>query len=192
MSREAISPGLCSLKTAACSLSSFRRCLWLSPALFAVHAAEDAPSLAEWMRRTRLFEPVSRAQLIVALVLLIGLCCLCAYAGRRGDRSGVYAFVWMQIFIFLHGVAHLITSVWFVEYTPGLVTGLFLLPVSYYEYRRARNYCWFGRKTAAALLISAVLLYDPVLRLVFKAGAAVIHEQEQRNPHRRASGGNVA
>ena len=194
MSRATISPASFSQESAACSLPSFRRWLWFSPALFAVHAAEDAPNLAEWMRRTRLFEPVSRGQLIVAMVLLMALCFLCAYAGRTGRRSGVYAFVWMQTFIFLHGLAHLITSVWFVEYTPGLVTGLFLLPFCYYEYRRARNYCWFGRKTAAVLLISAVLLYDPILRLAFKAGGAMVHQQQQRNPspHRRPSDGNIA
>lgn len=194
MSREAIFPALFSPKSGDCSLSSFRRWWWLSPVLFAVHAVEDAPHLAEWMRRIRLFEPVSRGQLIVALLLLFALSSLCAYAGRLGTRWGVYAFVWMQTLIFLHGVAHLITSVWFVEYTPGLATGLLLLPVSYYGWRRARDYCHFGRKTAVVLVLSAVLLYDPLLRLAFKAGGAVIHEQEQQNPSpvHPPGGGNIA
>jgi hypothetical protein len=182
MSRGVTFPSLLDPKSANFSLSYFRRSLWLSPALFAIHGLEDSPNLAEWMRRTQLFEPVSRGQLIVALSLLLALSCLCAYAAHTGTHWGVYALVWMQGLIFLHGVSHLISSVWLLEYTPGLVTGLLLLPVSYYVYRRARNYCYFGRKMAAVLLIAAVLLYDPVLRLAFKVGSAVIREQHRRFP----------
>ena len=175
------------------SASSFRRSLWLSPALFAIHAVEDSPNLADWMRRTQLFEPVSRGQLIIALSFLLALSCLCAYAGRTGTRCGVYALVWMQGFIFLHGASHLIASAWLLEYTPGLVTGSLLLPLSYFVYRRARNYRHFGWKTAAMLLISAVLLYDPVLRLAFKAGSAVIHgpHQPDTSPDRLPGIGTV-
>lgn len=182
MIHEATSPSPRSPRVENISLSYFRRYLWLSPALFAIHAVEDAPRLAEWMRSVQLFEPVSREQLIVALSLLVGLSCLCAYGAHTGARWGVYGFVWTQGFLFLHGISHLLPSVWLLEYTPGLVTGLLLLPVSYYVYRRARNYCYFGRKMAAVLLIAAVLLYDPVLRLAFKVGSAVIHEQHRRDP----------
>jgi hypothetical protein len=193
MSHEAVFPSPFGPKSKDLSVSSFRRSLWLSPALFAIHAVEDSPNLADWMRRTQLFEPVSRGQLIVALSLLLALSCLCAYAGHTGTRWGVYALVWMQGFIFLHGVSHLISSVWLLEYTPGLVTGLLLLPLSYFVYRHARNYCYFGWKTAAVLLIAAVLLYDPVLRLAFKAGSAVIHEQHRPDPSldRALGAGNV-
>jgi hypothetical protein len=193
MSRGATFPSLLDPKSANFSLSYFRRYLWLSPALFAVHAVEDAPHLAEWMRSVQLFEPVSREQLIVALALLVGLSGLCAYGAHTGARWGVYTFVWMQGFIFLHGVSHLISSVWLLTYTPGFVTGALLLPLSYFVYRLARNYCYFARKTAAILLIAAVLLYDPVLRLAFKAGGAVIHDRQERNPSpdRLPGGGNV-
>ncbi len=190
MIHEATFPSLRSPRVENISLSYFRRYLWLSPALFAIHAVEDAPRLAEWMRSVQLFEPVSREQLIVALSLLIGLSCLCAYGAHTGARWGVYGFVWTQGFLFLHGVSHLIPSVWLLEHTPGLVTGLLLLPVSYFVYRRARNYCYFGWKTAAVLLIAAVLLYDPILRLAFKSGSAVIHEQH-RPDQSRAGVGNV-
>lgn len=157
-------------------LSEFQRCVWLSPALFAVHALEDAPGLAEWMRAIPMFEPVSREQLIVALSLLDALCCVSAFMAHRGTKWGVFVFLWMQGFVFLHGVAHLIPSLSVAGYTPGLVTGVLLLPVSYFLYRRARRYCPFGRWTAALLLALAVLLYDPVLRLAFKAGDAVTNQ----------------
>jgi hypothetical protein len=159
------------------SLSAFRKTLWISPALFLAHAGEDSPRLAEWMRRTQLFEPVSRAQTIVALLLLAALSFLCAYAAHKGTRWGIYILVWMQGFTFLHGVSHLIPSILLLGYTPGLVTGLLLMPVSYYVYRRARDYRYFGGKLAAALLMAAILLYDPVLRLSYKAGTALIHDQ---------------
>lgn len=169
-------------ESSSASLSSFRRWLWLSPAVFAIHGAEDAPRLADWMRSTRLFEPVTRGQLVVALCLLVAMSFLCAYAGHKGTRWGVYAFVWMQIFIFLHGIAHLIPSAWLLTYTPGLVTGALLLPVSFYGYRRARKYRHFGRKTATALFLLGLFLYDPLLRLAFKAGAAVIHQPARVEP----------
>ena len=193
MIHEETFPSLLGPKVGNISLSYFRRCLWLSPALFAIHAAEDAPSLAERMRSVQLFEPVSREQLIVALSLLVGLSCLCAYGAHTGARWGVYAFTWMQGFIFLHGISHLIVSIWFLAYTPGFVTGALLLPLSYFEYRRARNFFCFGRKTATVLLIAAVLLYDPVLRLAFKAGGAVIYDRREHNPSpdRLTGGGNV-
>ena len=182
MIHEATFPSLWSPRVENISLSYFRRRVWLSPALFAIHAVEDAPRLAEWMRSVQLFEPVSREQLIVALSLLVGLSCLCAYGAHTGARWGVYAFVWMQGFIFLHGVSHLIPSVWLLEYTPGLMACLLLLAVSYYVYRHARNYCYFGRKMGAVLMVAVVLLYDPVLRLTFNVGSAVTREQHRRDP----------
>ena len=55
------------------------------------------------------------------------------------------------------------------------------------------NYCYFRRKMAAVLLIAAVLLYDPVLRLAFKVGSAVVHEQHRRDssPDHALGAGNV-
>ena len=103
-------------------LSSFRHYLWLSPALFAIHAVEDAPHMAERMRSVQLFEPVSREQLIVALSLLLGLSCLCTYGAHAGARWSVYAFVWMQGLYSSMAFRHLIPSVWLLDYTPGLVT----------------------------------------------------------------------
>jgi Protein of unknown function with HXXEE motif len=113
------------------------------------------------MRRTQLFEPTSRAQTIVAL-LLAALSFLCTYAAHKGTRWGIYILVWMQGFTFLHGLSHLIPSILLLSYTPGLVTGLLLMPASYYVYRRARDYSYFGGKSAAALPMAAILLYDPL------------------------------
>jgi hypothetical protein len=128
------------------------------------------------MRAVPMFEPVTREQLIVALSLLDALCCVSAFMAHRGTKWGVFVFLWMQGFVFLHGVAHLIPSLWVADYTPGLVTGVLLLPVSYFLYRCARRYCPLRRWTAALLLALAVLLYDPVLRLAFKAGDAVTNQ----------------
>ena len=146
------------------------------------------------MRRSQLFEPVSSGQLIFALLLLVALATSVAYVTYKGVRWGAYAVAWMQAFIFLHGVAHLLMCAWFLEYVPGLATGTLLLPISCHGYRQARKCRRFGRKTAAALLISAVLLYDPVLRLAFKAGAIVIDErpQDESPPPDRGTPANVA
>ena len=70
--------------------------------------------------------PSRAGRLIIALLIFVAICCLGAYARYTPTRGGVYVFVWTQHIIFLHGVAHLITSIWFLAYTPGLVTGVLL------------------------------------------------------------------
>jgi hypothetical protein len=136
--------------------------------------------LAEWMRATQLFEPVSRDQLIVALLFLVVVFFLCAGAVHSNPRWGIYAFLWMQSFVLLHGVAHLLPSIWLLSYTPGSITGilliLFSILVSILVYRRTRANCQLRTKVLGLLFISAVLFYDPVLRLAFKAGGAVTHK----------------
>lgn len=132
------------------------------------------------MGRAQLFEPVSRGQLVVALFLLVALSGLCAYGARKGIRWALYAAAWMQAFIFLHGIARVVASARFLEYVPGLVTGVLLLPISYSGYRHSRTCGHFGRKTACVLFISAVL--DPVLRLVRAAGVVTIKQPEHSPP----------
>lgn len=65
---------------------SFQRCLSVSPIALAAHAVEDVPRLAQWMRETQLFEPVSRQQLAVVLAFLIGLSWLSSYAAGKRRR----------------------------------------------------------------------------------------------------------
>jgi hypothetical protein len=138
---------------------------------------EDVPRLAEWMATIPWFEPINRAQLIIALILLIGLACLAAYAAHQGSRFGIYFFIWVQSFIFMHGIAHLIPSLWLLAYTPGIVTGGILIPVSLYLIRRAREECGISWKMFAAIFVLAILLYDPVLRVAFEVGGLVSRPQ---------------
>lgn len=149
---------------------SFNHCVWISPVVFMAHALEDAPDLAQWMRTIPLFEPVSRGQVIAALIFLIGLCLVSTYLADRSPRWGIYTFVWVQCFLFLHGIAHLIPSLWLLAYTPGLVTGILLIPFSWYVFRRIRKQRRISRKMLTAVFAIAVVSYNPVLRIAFKLG----------------------
>ena len=156
--------------------------IWFSPILFAIHVFEDAPQLAEWMRETQLFEPVSRGQLIVALLILVMLFFLCTGIVNWNQRWGIYAFLWMQSFVLLHGVAHLIPSIWLLRYTPGSITGILLILFSILVYRRTRTNRQIRPRVLGLLFASAVLLYDPVVRLAFKAAGAVTHQCPDDKP----------
>lgn len=152
---------------------SFQRCLWISPIALTAHAVEDVPRLAQWMRETQLFEPVNRQQLAVALAFLIGLSCLSSYAAGKRRRWGVYAFLWMQGFILLHGISHVVPSLWLLTYTLGTATGVLLIPYSAYVIRDIRKERNISRKALTVIVILCIFLYDPVLRLSFTFGDLV-------------------
>ncbi len=149
---------------------SVKHCIWISPVLFMAHALEDAPGLAQWMGTIPLFVPVRRGQVIIALSLLIGLCLLSTYVADRRPRWGKYVLVWVQCYLFLHGIAHVIPSVWLLMYTPGLFSGVLLVPWSWYVVRRIREHHRISAKMLLATFAIAVLSYNPVLEIAFVLG----------------------
>lgn len=163
-------------------LSSFWRAVWLCPIVFAIHALEDAPLLADWMNSVPVFEHVTQRQLLIALVFLVGLASLATStaAATKKSRIGLYWFLWMQGFLFLHGIAHLLPSLWVLGYTPGFWTALLLnIPVAVYLLWRSRKEGLVSRRALVIVCVLAVLLYDPVLRMAFQIGAEKIL---QNNP----------
>ncbi len=152
---------------------SFKHCMWISPVFFTIHALEDAPGLAQWMGTIPLFEPVRRGQVIAALIVFIGLCFLLSYSAERSPRWGIYALVWVQCFVFLHGIAHLIPALWLLEYTPGLITGILLIPASWYVFRRVRKQRQISVKVLIAIFAIAVISYNPLLQIAFMLGDVV-------------------
>jgi hypothetical protein len=152
---------------------SFWHAVWLSPVAFFIHALEDAPHLAGWMNAVPLFEHVTQAQLNTALVFFVSLATLTTYlaVAKREWCVALYSMLWMQGILFLHGIAHIIPSIWVLSYIPGLWTAIFLdVPVAVYLLCRARQERLLSRKALAIICFLAVLLYDPFLRLAFRIG----------------------
>jgi Protein of unknown function with HXXEE motif len=168
-------------KTLRLPVPTFWKAVWISPLAFLIHALEDAPRLAGWMNSVPMFEHVTERQLLIALAFLVGSAILAtcvAVAGAKW-RICLYWFLWMQGFLFLHGIAHLLPSIWVLGYTPGFWTALLLdIPVATYLLRRAWKESIVSRKTFVIISISAVLLYDPFLRLAFQIGAEKIPKSD--------------
>ncbi|HJT70777.1 MAG TPA: HXXEE domain-containing protein [Terriglobales bacterium] len=158
--------------------------MWLSPLAFAIHALEDAPHLAGWMNSVSVFDHVTQQQVMTAVIVFVILAVLATYlAVALRKRFALYWFLWMQGFLFLHGVAHVLPSAWLLRYIPGLWTGLLVdIPVAGYLLHRARRERLVSRRAFATICLLAVLLYDPFLRFAFQIGAPRSHESSPPQP----------
>lgn len=158
---------------------SFWHAVCLSPIAFFIHALEDAPRLAAWMNAVPLFEHVTQRQVDIALVFFVSSATLTTYlaVAKREWRFTLYGLVWMHGVLFLHGIAHVIPSIWVLAYTPGFWTAILLnIPVAVYLLCRARKERLLSRRALLIICLLSILLYDPFLRLAFRIGEGKIRQ----------------
>lgn len=99
---------------------------WLPLLLFILHIAEEFMSFPAWA--TRHFGATSRAWYVYSHIALIAMALpICHWAQHAppqtwGSLLGT-AFMWTLV---LNAVFHVVTTLHFREYSPGVVTGVFL------------------------------------------------------------------
>ena len=122
---------------------SFVRLLWGVPILLAIHNLEEAPFMEKWSKELGLpiHFAISTRQFIWAVTLLTVAGFVITYIGVNTTKQpiGVWAVLEIQTIMFVNAfVPHLVASLRFQKYNPGVVTALFLnIPFSMYLFQRA-------------------------------------------------------
>jgi hypothetical protein len=133
-------------------------------ATFLPHVAEEWARFPEWA--TRHFGVTSRAYYVYSHVLLVaanGTISGLAATGVRGSTWAVLA-TGAQVVLLTNALFHLVTTILFREYSPGVVTGtLLFLPASAY---------FLARTTGEELLSTAQL--EVAIAMGIAAGTLVI------------------
>lgn len=112
---------------------SFRRLIWLMPAVFAVHIVEEyGAGFPGWVS-SMFGQPMAAQTFLVNnaafMVILLGLTIWAA--ARPSALSAFFLLCWASGNLFWNFVFHLATTAIFDRFSPGLVTATLLyLPVS--------------------------------------------------------------
>jgi hypothetical protein len=117
--------------------------LWLIPILFAIHNLEEAPGMEKWTKRipSRYSQPVTTRQFSLAVTLLTLLVLAVTILAVNYPENRLFyliIFEFQTIILFNVFVPHLFTTIRFKMYSPGLISGIFLLlPFSIYFFHWA-------------------------------------------------------
>lgn len=146
------------------------RALWLVPPTFALHAVEEAPGFTRWLNRN-ISDEYSQADFVRNN--LAGMAMTLAgtwMLAKRPGRSLVFLyFVAVVSQQGVNGAWHAGTTAAYGEYSPGLVTGLLLLPLHWRLTRMAGAAGLLGPRSARAALLMAGAVHAQVLaRQVYK------------------------
>jgi hypothetical protein len=110
---------------------------WIPALVFLTHVAEEYPRFPEWA--TRHFGATSRAWYVYTHILLIAVAVfICARAQDAAPLTLwpllATSFQWV---LATNGIFHILTTLLFREYSPGLFTGAALfLPATAYMFNR--------------------------------------------------------
>ena len=144
---------------------------WSVLAVLLVHVAEELPGFPEWA--TRHFGTTSTAYFVLSHIPLIATV---LWIVQRAARPGAAdAWIWLllvvQVTLGVNGLFHLAATLWFGDYSPGVVTGLALyLPLTFYLLpRAARRLGPLRTATACCVgtLVSALLVCSLWLDVTF-------------------------
>jgi hypothetical protein len=122
---------------------TFTQLLWGVPILLAIHNLEEAPFMEKWSRELPLpIHPVvSTRQFVAAVTVLTVAGFLLTYLGLTviPQPTGIWLILGVQVIMGVNAVApHLVTTLRFRKYSPGVITGLLLnIPFSIYLLQRA-------------------------------------------------------
>lgn len=133
--------------------------LWLAPAVFTAHCAEELPRFPAWATR-HFGTTTTRFYVASHCVLLPGVVGLTAAGTRRhASRHRTVAAAAIPVALVNNTAFHLLTTVRFREYSPGLVTGsVAVAPVSLLIlWRLWRHRILRGRDLLTATLVGTGL-----------------------------------
>lgn len=114
------------------------RAPWLVLGALLAHVAEELPRFPEWA--TRHFGTTSPAYFVLSHIPLLAAVLYIVYRASRPWASvwWVWLLLVVQAALAANGIFHLVATLWFREYSPGLVSAIALyIPVTAYLLPRA-------------------------------------------------------
>ena len=121
----------------------FRVLSWLVPVFFMLHTMEEAPLMEKWSKRLplKIHPTVTTRQFVVAVAFLTLGSFLLTYASLEwlAPSAGYLLILGMQAILFFNAfIPHLVTTIRFRLYSPGVVTAVLItIPFSIYLFQRA-------------------------------------------------------
>jgi hypothetical protein len=149
--------------------------LWLIPALFLAHNAEEALTIDRYLPLVRARAPAALQPVVagvtypaflwaVGLATLLPLAVVAWAAARPGDRAAHWLAATTQAVVALNVASHVAAAAALRGYSPGLATALLLnLPFSLYFFRRAARERWLPRRALWGTIPAAVAVHGPGL-----------------------------
>jgi len=143
---------------------TFTQLLWLVPVLFAIHNLEEVPQMERWSRRipSRYSQSVTTSQFSLAVTLLTLLVLVVTILAVNYPASRLFyliIFEFQTIILLNVFVPHVLTTIRFKMYSPGLVSGIVLsLPFSIYLFHRALEEKYLSGTALLIMFLLAPLL----------------------------------
>ncbi|MGE5379914.1 MAG: HXXEE domain-containing protein [Methylocystaceae bacterium] len=156
----------------------FNTALWLSLVLFTIHNLEEYFTMASFFKThlhqipplaARFAKPIPNDLFIMMLVLISILAIGLIYAGVKGGPNSPGMFGAMMLVtggLFVNGLHHLAITLYFGDYSPGVITsiGLFI-PYSIYLCRQAVIEHYIKPRQLGWSLITGTALIMPLILL---------------------------
>jgi hypothetical protein len=123
----------------------FDRVLWLVPVFFILHNIEEVPFMEGWSKRLplKMHPIVSTRQFVIAVTFLTISSFLVTYLALEWlhNSTGILLILGIQLVLAFNAfVPHLVSTLRFRMYSPGLVTAMLItIPFSFYLFQRALN-----------------------------------------------------
>jgi len=128
----------------------FKTALWLTVVIFTIHNIEEYFTMSNFFSTSgseipaffaRYTKPIPSDLFIVMILLITMLATVFVYSGVKGSsnsRGMFWAMIWVTGGILVNGLHHVIITLYFRAYTPGVFTSVVLfLPYSIYLLRKA-------------------------------------------------------
>ena len=149
----------------------FDRLLWFVPFFFMLHNMEEVPFMENWSKRLplKVHPIVSTKQFVIAVTFLTLGGFILTFLGveKLSQPTGYLLILGVQmVLVFNAFVPHLISTIRFRLYSPGLVSALLItLPFSFYLFQRAMtedlltlNQFWILLGLAPFVMVASALL----------------------------------
>ena len=155
--------------------------LWLGPAVFLAHDAEEILTVEGWMRAHAADLPavaaplagITTAQFATGVAVLFAGYVLATLHGVRAVKHGrrPWPFLLATGAFFANGLAHGMQAAWLGGYTPGLVTAILLsLPYGFGVFRALHNAGIVTPTNVRWIVAMGMALQVPLALLALAAG----------------------
>jgi hypothetical protein len=132
----------------------------------------DAPG---FLREAYAGITVSELQGILLIITAIAFLCIVVAAVFSAAAASAFGMMALAALLGLNAVFHIVISIQYGAYIPGLVTALLIsLPVSVTLLVRARQQRWVSARAFWTVLPVAILIHGPVLNVLFRMSLRLV------------------
>lgn len=135
--------------------SIFHLVFWLPYVVLLIHTIEEIPGFSKWA--TRHFAPMSSYKHVVIQACIILLVLLVSYKASLIGYNGIWVVLAaaFQLHIGINALFHIVTTIVYKEYSPGLLTAVTLsLPSTIYFFHQIYSE---NRLTTLELTVSLIV-----------------------------------